>query len=360
MLNILQVVTLASASGKYGGPFEVATGQQETLNNSGVTNSRILAGTFVGDEPVLDKAILLPVRRWLPLRGFVAMFSWAIACAVPREIKRSDVVHVSFARELIPLYAAACTLLLGRRLILQPHGMLTTGIWTPFHVLVDLMARPIARRAETVLALTDVEAASLHSWLGRDKTPNRIIVIGNPVLTVRRRVLEAPPTTLFAARLHPRKRVNDFLEAAALTKSETVFVVAGADQGDRALVEAARIKDRVKYLGAISQHEVLSWLASVNSFVLPSIDEPWGNTLATAVASGIPVVVTESAALSGWIRDHGAGLVVPDGDAVALAAAVDEISLKFFVVDPDAGHKFLTRYGPRSFSDALLKVVHGD
>jgi glycosyltransferase involved in cell wall biosynthesis len=43
-----------------------------------------------------------------------------------------------------------------------------------------------------------------------------------------------------------------------------------------------------------------------------------------ALAAGCPVVTTEGGAMSRLLRDHGAGWVVPPGDAVALAGAIGE------------------------------------
>lgn len=79
------------------------------------------------------------------------------------------------------------------------------------------------------------------------------------------------------------------------------------------------------YAGAVSSKEVLDRVDRADAFVLTSANEPWGNVLVSALSLGVPVVVAESAALSGLIRRYGAGLVVPDGDAQALRTALETL-----------------------------------
>ena len=91
------------------------------------------------------------------------------------------------------------------------------------------------------------------------------------------------------------------------------------------VVSASVNNDNVTYEGNIPGNTVARRVARSRVFVLPSLNEPWGNVLVTALSIGIPVVVTRSAALAHEIQDGGVGIVVPDCDGVAIANAVHEV-----------------------------------
>jgi glycosyltransferase involved in cell wall biosynthesis len=60
-------------------------------------------------------------------------------------------------------------------------------------------------------------------------------------------------------------------------------------------------------------------------FLLPSIEDAFGLVTLEAMASALPVIVSEHVGASELITDAVDGLVVPPGDARALAAAVEEL-----------------------------------
>jgi glycosyltransferase involved in cell wall biosynthesis len=329
MTRIVRIVPLASATGQYGGPFDTSLRQVLIAEKCGF-QATLVAGTTRGDEPhVSDETTnlikLFHVRNWLPQIGFAALYSASAFRTLLQQIREADIVHVSAARELIPLTSMLIAISLGKPFIAQPHGMLTSRS-SRLHALLDKVVRPLISKADAIVALTEVEAEALRVWLrGRQTT---IFVLGNPVpagvdsgVRKRPRRLEA----LFVARLHPRKRVGVFLSAAQRASNQAwaeLYVVVGPDGGDLALVEAASHADNVAYEGAISADEVTHRVQQTGVFVLPSLNEPWGNVLALAISAGIPVVVPESAALAAKISEYGAGVVVPDGDGDAIAEAV--------------------------------------
>ena len=330
--RLLRVVAVASRSGRYGGPFDSASRQVQALRASGLA-VRMLAGTFRGDAPASET--LAPGRyvrvRSLRPRSFVTTFSLRMVAAIVSEVRHADIVHVSFAREPIPLLVALTSVLARRKLVLQPHGMLTSRT-SRAHRLVDLLAvRPLFRRASAVIALSDVESGDLDRWNAAPAPATH--VLGNPLppgLLGPAVARELPPPeevrVLFVARLHPRKRVGDFARAAAAAASAGMqwsWIVVGPDEGEGELLRrAAATTSTLQYLGACSADEVLVELERATVFVMPSEREPWGNVLASAVALGIPSVVARSAALAPSIEDFAAGRAVSDGDHAALFEAV--------------------------------------
>lgn len=106
-----------------------------------------------------------------------------------------------------------------------------------------------------------------------------------------------------------------------------LVIAGGSPQGDgdsyRARLEAlARehdVSDRVLLVGR--RDDIPNLLAAADLFALASRHEGQPGAVLEAMATETPVVVTPAAA-SG-VRDGGTGMVVPEGDVRAVAAAVD-------------------------------------
>lgn len=335
--RVLRVVTLGSARGRYGGPFDTAQRQSLIASMSGFAVS-FRTGFMRGDRPSfpdddeVDYMVypVWPLSRRLGVSGLVGV---RLMRGLWRSVKGSDIVHVSAARELVPLQAALFALLRRRSLIVQPHGMLQQSERVGLRQ-VDRICRPIYRRAYLVIALTQTERTELELWFGGTRPP--IVVIPNPVDPAVNQQASRPVRSsdrfeaLFLARLHPRKRVCDFVEAARISSdggSEIDWRVVGPDGGELGLVTSAHEElSSFVYEGALPQAAVADRLAKADVFVLPSEAEPFGNALVAAMALGIPVVVTESAALRSLVEQYGAGLIVRDADPAGIAAAVHRMA----------------------------------
>lgn len=333
--RILRVVTLASATGKYGGPFDTATRQASLAQVMGF-DAALMAGSLANDAPThtaesANIELIFPrVRRLIPGMGFAALSSLGMVRELRKEVSKADLIHVSASRELIPLITMGLCVIMKKPFVAQPHGMLTSRT-SVLHRLLDRGVRKVIAKATSVLVLTEVEAADLIRWFGGEVSPT-VVVLGNPIPTgvepsVRSKA--AVQEALFVARLHPRKRVEIFAAAARIAHDrgwEEHYTIVGPDGGDLSKVElAVRDNPSLHYEGAIGATSVTARVQSTGVFVLPSENEPWGNVLALAIASGVPVVVSESAALSQPIIHYAAGRVIPDSDAEAMADAIHQL-----------------------------------
>lgn len=333
MSSVLHVVTLASATGKYGGPFDTASRQVRVSEEMGI-ESTLLAGFLPGDLPESSSSVglrtqFIPTRFLWKKLGFTAVGSTRMSVELLRAVRGSDVVHVHTARELIPVLALVYARLWRKPYIVQSHGMLTSRT-SIAHRALDVLVRPLVKRASSIMALTRVEADQLSLWLNGTHPP--IHILGNPlpkniVGTLRDRPKD--DEALFIARLHKRKRVGDFLTAAAIADKKSYdhkFVIVGPDEGDIGLVEAACEKlGNASYEGAVSADEVSRRVDRTGVFVLTSDREPWGNVVAIALACGVPVVLPRSAALSSLIEAYGAGLVYEDSEAEVATELIHDL-----------------------------------
>ena len=82
-------------------------------------------------------------------------------------------------------------------------------------------------------------------------------------------------------------------------------------------------------MGYVSPEEALTYYATADLFVLPSVTmptgkEPWGLVVNEAMNQGLPVVATEAvgAAAGGLVQAGVNGFIVPERDSEALAQVI--------------------------------------
>jgi glycosyltransferase involved in cell wall biosynthesis len=139
-------------------------------------------------------------------------------------------------------------------------------------------------------------------------------------------------TVLCLSRLVPLKGIERVIEAvAALPHAE--LVVAG-DGPARAALEAVaqRAGGRVRFVGEVFGAEKADWLYAADAFVSASVVDASGHTegmpttLLEAMAHGLPVVASDVGGVSDLVEHGVTGLLVPPGDATALAQALARVS----------------------------------
>ena len=134
------------------------------------------------------------------------------------------------------------------------------------------------------------------------------------------------PTVLFLGRHEPRKGLAVLLEALALLPDEVRLWVAG-DGPETAVLQAGVGDDaRVEWLGRISEEEKLARLRGADVFCAPSLrGESFGIVLLEGMAAQTPVVASDLPGYANVARADEDALLVPPGDAGALAAAINRV-----------------------------------
>jgi glycosyltransferase involved in cell wall biosynthesis len=146
----------------------------------------------------------------------------------------------------------------------------------------------------------------------------------------RARVRSAGPfRLLFLGRLHPVKGLPLLIEAVGNARrgGESLEVTIAGD-GDRSYTQhlaqlCARfgVEDIVRFVGHVDDDDKRKLFAEADLLVLPSLHENFGIAAAEAMASGVPVVVSDQVGVADDVQDADAGLVVPC-DSAALAGAI--------------------------------------
>ena len=139
---------------------------------------------------------------------------------------------------------------------------------------------------------------------------------------------------LFAAKLIPRKRCRDLLEAyLQLSKSASIqtipYLLIVGDGQERAILEArstAAQRDNIRFLGFRNQSELPRFYDLCNLFVLASVDEPWGLAVNEVMNAGRPVIVSDQVGCQKNLVHPGInGCVIRAGDVDALAQSLQTI-----------------------------------
>jgi glycosyltransferase involved in cell wall biosynthesis len=99
----------------------------------------------------------------------------------------------------------------------------------------------------------------------------------------------------------------------------------GADAEHVKEMFAAEVRDRVRVIPFIKREEVPALYATHDIFVFPSLVEGMPLTLLEAMASGMPVVTTNTCGMADVVEDGVNGLLVAPADAAALAAGAERM-----------------------------------
>ena len=86
-------------------------------------------------------------------------------------------------------------------------------------------------------------------------------------------------------------------------------------------IASAGLQDRILFAGEVD--DIAAWFRRFDLYVAPPRNEGFGLTPLEAMASRTPVVATDAGAFAELIVEGVTGRVVPVGDAVALAAAIE-------------------------------------
>ena len=169
--------------------------------------------------------------------------------------------------------------------------------------------------------------------LGWGLEPDRVSVLPNPVPPVpelgEREELRASlglngATLAFAGRITRQKSLEVALDALARADGVSLVLAGDGDEVPELERRAAALGlgDRVRFLGPLPRNRVLELFRAADAALLSSSWENFPHTVVEALAVGTPVVATRTGGVAEVVEDGRNGLLVPAGDAEALAAAV--------------------------------------
>ena len=187
--------------------------------------------------------------------------------------------------------------------------------------------RPSLEKIEARIAVSEAARTTLVNHLGGDP-----VLIPNGVHVERyasaqpRSDLQAPGGTVsFLGRLdEPRKGLPVLLAAwpeVVRRRPEARLLVAGPGDIEQAEQDVPDdVRDTIRWLGRISDHDKAVMLASSDIYVGPHTGgESFGIVLVEAMAAGATVVASDLPAFRAVLAEGDAGRTFPTGDSTALA-----------------------------------------
>jgi glycosyltransferase involved in cell wall biosynthesis len=191
-----------------------------------------------------------------------------------------------------------------------------------------------ARALATVRLVVVTSRATAATLAGYGVDPARVAVVepGTDPAPLAGGPDEAwtEPRLLSVATLVPRKGHDVLLEALERLRDRP-WTLTCVGSLDRDPATAARVRERlltsglaprVTLEGEVDGDRLAAFYDRAHLFVLPTRYEGYGMAVAEALARGLPVVSTPTGAIADLVGPD-AGLLVPPGDAGALAAALD-------------------------------------
>ncbi len=200
--------------------------------------------------------------------------------------------------------------------------------------LFRMFHRPLTRHFERLAGRVAVSPAALD--FAHRHFPGEYRVIPNGVDTARFHP-DVPPRTeladgrlnvLFVGRLDPRKGVPVLLDALPALRArvpEARLVIVGDSflKPWFARSLGGREREHVRFVGAVSPLDLPSYYASAHVVVSPALrNESFGIVLLEAMASGKPIVASDIPGYRAVLADGEDGVLVPPGDAGALATSL--------------------------------------
>jgi glycosyltransferase involved in cell wall biosynthesis len=300
-----------------------ALGELVALHRAGMLVRVYATKPGDGAAPQPGVAEILPLVRMLPEGDAVDQ-----AAAIVDDLggDRVDGVHGYFAHR--PAEAAA-----------HAARMLGVGFSFSVHAL-DARKVPAAELADRARAATGVVACNTDVAQHVDVPGARVRLLPHGVDLERFR--PGPPApgdgrvrVLAVGRLVEKKGFSTLLDAVSRTPAPCVVRIVGTGpEHDRlaTAIDRLGLAGTVQLAGRRSHEQLPADYAWADLVAVPSVVDSSGdrdglpNVALEAMACGRPLAVSDVAALGTAVREAGSGLVVPPGDADALADALTTLS----------------------------------
>lgn len=243
---------------------------------------------------------------------------------------RPDVVHLNYAGYGSSLARAAWHC--GIPIVSRPGPYLPHN---PSNRWISAYVANCRAHADSLLASPLHDRVVVTGDLYRPDRVRRTLLPERPLPPARPGVARI----VFLGQLVERKGLHVLIEALARTTSTCELLMAGGDwmsdgypQRIRAMADRAGVRDRIYFED--HRQDVGAVLSTADIFVLPSLSEARPRSIIEAMSLGVAVIGSDAGGIPSLITHDQTGLVVPAGDALSLAKAIDRL-----VASPELRHQ---------------------
>lgn len=254
--------------------------------------------------------------------------------AVRKASGRVDLVHINLSQDgsaYRKMAIAGLCRMLNLPYVIHLHGSHFDRFWDCASPRLDRALTRLFSHAASIIVLGN----HWSHYVGR-KLPaaaDRIVIMPTASrdvpLSQPKRDASRPVQILFLGQLGPRKGTPQLLAALDRIRQNDRWRTVLAGDGDidaaRAKLKALELDGRCTVTGWVSDEQVGMLLASSDILVLPSFDEGLPLSIVEACAHAMAIVTTPVGAIEDVIQPEQTGLLVPPGDSVALAEALERL-----------------------------------
>jgi glycosyltransferase involved in cell wall biosynthesis len=136
---------------------------------------------------------------------------------------------------------------------------------------------------------------------------------------------------LCISRLTERKGIRYLIEAMKLLVPKYPLIrlkIVGEGDAKEALeeqVEKLGLREKVEFAGRIKHDKLPKIYSDSQIFVLPSLNEGMSNTMLEALASGLPIIATDTGGTKELVEDGGNGFIVNMRDGQDIAEKIESL-----------------------------------
>ncbi len=189
----------------------------------------------------------------------------------------------------------------------------------------------VARRLDRILTSSQAGAHVIRRDFG--VRSERLHVLGNgldtELFSPDETIPREPSTLLCVGRAaDPNKGIRVLIEALAKLPPSVRLELIDEDHPlheGRQLAEALGVGNRLEIVGRVETSELVRRYRRATLVVVPSLYEGFGLPAVEAMACGTPVVASAAGAVPEVMRAGGGGVLVPKGDAAALAQTIASV-----------------------------------
>ena len=222
----------------------------------------------------------------------------------------------------------AVSRLMGRRVLLR-----IGGAFDHFHAASLPIVQRIIQASLRIPHIVIVQSAFARRYVEEVSGINSILILPNwtraPIYAGDRPLRQNPRFMFIAGNEARRKGVEEVIRAAQILEGKAsparFHMVAIVPQlADRIDQLNLTMIDRIE--GFVEQKRILAIMRECDVFLLPSHGEGFPNSLLEAMACSLPSIVTPVAAVPEIVALGGGAIMVPAGDAEALASAIEALA----------------------------------
>ncbi len=301
----------------------------------------------------------LPIETLMPQSSWQEAGQVTLACKLWTALTRLDPEAVLVpGYYTLPALAAALWAKLHRR-----HSILMTESTAGDHIRIgwkEILKGALIRSLFDGAVCGGAAHLRYLKQLGfpKDRVAFSYDVVDNAFFTREAALLRQQPRPshlpekyfLYVGRLSPEKNIDGLLQAfGEYRKGGGIWslVLVGAGPSTKLLQDLAALlgdRDDIHFAGMKTYTELPTYYAFASCFVLPSTREPWGLVVNEAMASGLPVIVSERCGCAETLVESGMnGFLIDPACPSVLANSMMEVSSQSPSILQSMGEASVTR-----------------